>query len=132
MWARANHSLTTKANVFCQGEWFSLKLLILDLQFSSSLLLHCIHLLTEQDCRDRRKPETDFMFLFERAGNKMLCAVDYIFNLLCAFNCLQPMKKFVFSVASRTTGSSQIKPSGSEDENDQPTAWPVPHACAPG
>ena len=48
----------------------------------------------------------------------MLRAVDYIFNLLCAFNCLEPMKKFVFSVASRTTGSLQIlKPSGSRDEN---------------
>ena len=47
----------------------------------------------------------------------MLCAVDYIFNLLCAFNCLEPMKKFVFSVASRATGRLQIKPSGSGDEN---------------
>ena len=47
----------------------------------------------------------------------MLCAVDYIFNLLCAVNCLQPMKKFVFSVASRATGRLQIKPSGSGDEN---------------
>ena len=48
----------------------------------------------------------------------MLRAVDYIFNLLCAFNFLKPMKKFVFSVASRTTGSLQIlKPSGSGDEN---------------
>ena len=42
----------------------------------------------------------------------MLCAVDYIFNLLCAFNSLQLMKKFVFSVAFRATGS------GSGDEND--------------
>ena len=49
----------------------------------------------------------------------MLCAVDYIFNLLCAFNSLQPMKKFVFTVASRATGSLQIKPSGSGDENAQ-------------
>ena len=48
----------------------------------------------------------------------MLCAVDYIFNLLRAFNYLQPMKKFVFSVAFRPTGRLQIKPSGSEDEND--------------
>ena len=55
----------------------------------------------------------------ERARSKMLCAVDYIFNLLCAFNCLQPMKKFVFSVASRATGRLQIKPSGSGDENGQ-------------
>ena len=47
----------------------------------------------------------------------MLCAVDYIFNLLCAFNCLQPMKKFVFSVASRATGRLQIRPSGTGDEN---------------
>ena len=53
----------------------------------------------------------------EGARSKMLCAVDYIFNLLCAFNCLQPMKKFVFSVASRATGQLQIKPSGSGDEN---------------
>ena len=53
----------------------------------------------------------------ERARSKMLCAVDYIFNLLCAFNCLQPMKKFAFSVASRATGRLQIKPSGSGDEN---------------
>ena len=52
----------------------------------------------------------------------MLCAVDYIFNLLCAFNCLQPMKKFVFSVASRATGRLQIKPSGSGDENEQTQA----------
>ena len=28
-------------------------------------------------------------------------------NLLCAFNYLQPMKKFVFSVASRATGHSR-------------------------
>ena len=55
----------------------------------------------------------------ERARSKMLCAVDYIFNLLCAFNRLQPMKKFVFSVASRATGRLQIKPSGSGDENGQ-------------
>ena len=48
----------------------------------------------------------------------MSCAVDYIFNLLCAFNFLQPIKKFVFSVASRATGWLQIKPSGSGDEND--------------
>ena len=48
----------------------------------------------------------------------MLCAVDYIFNLLCAFNYLQPLKKFVFSVAFRPTGRLQIKPSGSGDEND--------------
>ena len=47
----------------------------------------------------------------------MLCAVDYIFNLLCAFNFLQPMKNFVFSFASRATGRLQIKPSGSGDEN---------------
>ena len=47
----------------------------------------------------------------------MLCAVDYIFNLLCAFNCLQPMKNFVFSVASRATSRLQIKPSGAGDEN---------------
>ena len=53
----------------------------------------------------------------ERARSKMLCAVDYMFNLPCAFNCLQPMKKFVFFVASRATGWLQIKPSGSGDEN---------------
>ena len=53
----------------------------------------------------------------DRARRKMLCAVDYIFNLLCAYNCLQPVRKFVFSVASRATGRLQIKPSGSGDEN---------------
>ena len=57
----------------------------------------------------------------DRARSKMLCAVDYIFHLLCAFNCLQPMKKFVFPVASRATGRLQIKPSGSGDENEE--AW---------
>ena len=46
-----------------------------------------------------------------QARSKMLRAVDYIFNLLCAFICLQPMKKIVFSVASRATGRLQIKPS---------------------
>ena len=51
----------------------------------------------------------------------MLCAVDFIFNLLYAFNSLQPMKKFVFSVASRATGSLQIKLSGSGDENELPS-----------
>ena len=51
------------------------------------------------------------------AQSKLLYAVDYIFNLLCAFICLQPMKKFVFSIASRATGRLQIKPSGSGDEN---------------
>ena len=40
----------------------------------------------------------------ERARIQIFCAVDYIFNLPCAFNCLQPMKKFVFSVASRAAG----------------------------
>ena len=49
----------------------------------------------------------------------MLCSVDYIFNLLCAFNFLQPMKNFIFSLASRATGRLQIKPSGSGDENEQ-------------
>ena len=55
----------------------------------------------------------------ERARSKMLCAVDYTLNFLCAFNCLQPMKKPVFSVASRATSWLQIKPSGSGDENGQ-------------
>ena len=32
----------------------------------------------------------------ERARSKMLCAVIYIFNLLCAFNRLQPMKNSYF------------------------------------
>ena len=32
----------------------------------------------------------------------MLCAVDYIFNLLCAFNCLQPMKKSYFPLRPET------------------------------
>ena len=72
----------------------------------------------KQDCRYRRNSDTDFTFAVRDAGSKMLRAVDYIFNLLCAFNSLEPMKKFVFSVASRTTGSLQIlKPSGSRDEN---------------
>ena len=53
----------------------------------------------------------------ERARSKMLCAVDNILNLFCAFNFLQPMKKFVFSVASRATERLQIKPSGSGDES---------------
>ena len=51
----------------------------------------------------------------------MLYPVDYIFNLLCAFNSLQPMKKFILSVASRATGSLQIKLSGSGDENGLPS-----------
>ena len=62
-----------------------------------------------------------------QARSKMLCAVDYIFNLLCAFNCLQPMKKFVFSVASRATGRLQIKPSGSGDENENDHACEIAH-----
>ena len=60
----------------------------------------------------------------------MLCAVDYIFNLRCAFNFLQPMKKFVFSVASRATGRLQIKPSGSGDENDPGRGYVTTGACA--
>ena len=64
------------------------------------------------------EPQTRILCLqVERVRSKMLCAVDYIFNLLCAFNCLQPMRKFVFSVASRATGRLHIKPSGSGDEN---------------
>ena len=51
----------------------------------------------------------------------MLCPVHYIFNLLCAFNSLQPRKKFVFSIASRATASLQIKLSGSGDENGPPS-----------
>ena len=46
----------------------------------------------------------------------MLCAVDYIFNLLQAFSSLNPMKDIVFSVAS-ITGSLHITPGGSGDEN---------------
>ena len=64
--------------------------------------------------------ETRTRILCLQARSEMLCAVDYIFNLLCAFNCLQPMKKFMFSVASRATGRLQIKPSGSGDENARP------------
>ena len=51
----------------------------------------------------------------------MLCAVDYTLNLLCAFNSLQPMKKFVFAVAQRAIGSLQIKPSVSGNENGLPS-----------
>ena len=37
----------------------------------------------------------------------------------------QPMKQFVFSVASRATGRLQIKPSGSGDENESsPFSFP--------
>ena len=70
----------------------------------------------------------------------MLCAVDYIFNLLCAINSFQPMKKFVFAVASRATGRLQIKPSGSGDENEQQqevrlrsdsTRWSLPSLPQP-
>ena len=62
-----------------------------------------------------------------QARSKMLCPVDYIFNLLCAFNCFQPMKKFVFSVASRATGRLQIKPSGSGDENGRELTTNLTH-----
>ena len=117
-----NATVDTEAKFAHNEDKRSLSRLVVFVNTSQTLLLHCIQLLTKQDCRDRRKPDTDFMFLFERAGNKMLCAVDYIFNLLCAFNCLQPMKKFVFSVASRATGSLQIKPSGSGDENGRQRA----------
>ena len=51
----------------------------------------------------------------------MLSVVDYTLNLLCAFNSLQPMKKFVFAVASRATGSLKIKPSVSGNENGLPS-----------
>ena len=51
----------------------------------------------------------------------MLCAVDYTFNFLCPFNSPQPMKEFVFAVASRATGSLQIKPSVSGNENGLPS-----------
>ena len=53
---------------------------------------------------------------FERAESKKLCAIDYIFNLLQAFNSLNPMKKIVFSVAS-ITDSLHTTPVGSGDEN---------------
>ena len=33
------------------------------------------------------------MFVGREGTSKMLCAVDYIFNFICAFNWLQPMKK---------------------------------------
>ena len=42
--------------------------------------------------------------------------------MLCTFNSLQPMKEFIFSIASRATGQLQIKPSGSWDENAMCTA----------
>ena len=72
-------------------------------------------MLTKQNCRDRH----GFLVCSSRGQEvKCQCAVDYIFNLLCAFNSRQPNKKFVFSVASlRATGSLQIKPSGSGDES---------------
>ena len=65
--------------------------------------------------------ETETRISCLQARSKMLCAVYYIFNLICAFNCLQSMEKFVFSDASRATGRLQIKPSGSGDEN---AIWP--------
>ena len=58
------------------------------------------------------------MFLGREGTSEMLCAVDYIFNFICAFNWLQTMKKIVFSIASRATGRLQIKPNVSGDEND--------------
>ena len=69
---------TTKANFLCQGSWSSWKLLKLYLQFSSSLLLH--------------------------KGSKMLCAVDVIFHLLCAFNCLQPISRVALGTRMNISG----------------------------
>ena len=84
--------------------------------FTFNLLLHCYCIKTEQDCCDRRK--SDKVLHFEWAGSKILYAVDHIFHLLCAFNYLQPTKKFLFSAASRATGSLQITPSGFGDKNE--------------
>ena len=83
--------------------------------FTFNSLLHRYCTKTKQDCCDRRKSDT--VLQFDRAGSKILYAVDHIFHLLCAFNYLQPTKKFLFSVVSRATGSLQITPSGSGDEN---------------
>ena len=127
MWASANHSLfpsvspnaaiTTEAKLAHNEGKCSLSRLVVRIKTSQtwpSILFFTaiafVQLLTKQDCRDQR-------FQFERAGSKMLCVVDYIFNLLCAFNFLRPMKKNCSSIASRATGWFQIKPSGSGDEN---------------
>ena len=86
--------------------------------FTCNSLLHCYCMYTKQDCRNQRNSDTDLMFVGREGTSKMLCAVDYIFNFICAFNWLQPMKKIVFSIASRATGRLQIKPNVSGDEND--------------
>ena len=68
--------------------------------FTFSSLLHCYCIKTKQDCCDRRKSDT--VLQFDRTGSKILYAVDHVFHLQCAFNYLQPTKKFVFSAASRS------------------------------
>ena len=70
------------------------------LTFTFNSLLHCFCIKTKQDCCDRRKSDT--VLQFDRTGSKILYAVDHVFHLLCAFNYLQPTKKFVFSAASRS------------------------------
>ena len=50
-------------------------------------LLHCYCIAFK--CYQKRIVATWISYLqFERAGNKTLCAVDYIFNLLCSLNSL--------------------------------------------
>ena len=66
--------------------------------FTFNSLLHYYCIKTIQDCCDRRKPDT--VLQFDRAGSKILYAVDPVFHLLCTFNYLQPTKNFVFSAAS--------------------------------
>ena len=44
----------------------------------------------------------------ERARSKMLCAVDDIFNLLCAVNSLQPMKNSYFPLRPELLVSSKL------------------------
>lgn len=42
---------------------------------------------------------------FEKAGSKMLCAVDFIFHLLCAFNCLQPISRVALGTRMNISGN---------------------------
>ena len=68
--------------------------------FTFNSLLHCYCIKTKQDCCDRRKSDT--VLQFDRTVSKILYAVDHVFHLLCAFNYLQPTKKFIFSAESRS------------------------------
>ena len=97
--------------------------------FTLNSLAHCICKQTKQIKVNQARTSR---LQFGRPESIMLCANHCIFNLLCAFNCFQPMKKIVFSVASRAYKLSRVALGTRMNPKWRlPVVLPRNHAAAP-